>query len=78
LIFKKQNGGEGWVCVDRIRLVQDRDKWWAVTDTVMSLWGNIKRGEFLNNLQTYQPFKKGCAVGSLLAFRSGFTNRVIS
>jgi hypothetical protein len=28
------------------------------------LRGSIKRGEFLNYLQTYQPYKKDSAVGS--------------
>jgi hypothetical protein len=28
----------GWKCVDRIHLVQDRDRWWAVVKMVMNLW----------------------------------------
>ena len=28
----------GWEDVDRIIIAQDRDKWWAVENTVMNIW----------------------------------------
>jgi hypothetical protein len=28
---------KGWVCVDLLDIVQDRDKWWAVVSAVMNL-----------------------------------------
>jgi hypothetical protein len=28
----------GWEVVDGIHLTQDRDKWWALVNTVMNLW----------------------------------------
>jgi len=27
----------GWKCVDRLHVAQDRDRWWAVSNTVMKL-----------------------------------------
>jgi hypothetical protein len=27
-----------WEGVDRIQVAQDRDKWWALENTIMSLW----------------------------------------
>jgi hypothetical protein len=30
--------GIGWRGVDWMHLAQDRDKWWAVVNTVMNLW----------------------------------------
>jgi hypothetical protein len=28
----------GWGSVDWIQLAQDRDRWWALVNTVMNLW----------------------------------------
>jgi len=38
----------GWEYVDWIYLAQDRDKWWAVVNTVMNRRGSIICGEFLD------------------------------
>ena len=65
------------MCGEGIRLAQERYKCRALMDIVMNFRGSIKRGEFLNYLQTYQPYKKDSAMREL-SFRSGFTNRVIS
>ena len=37
----------GWG-IDWIDLAQDRDRWWALVNAVMNLWGSIKCGEFLD------------------------------
>jgi hypothetical protein len=41
----REIGGEG---VDLMHLAQDRDQWWAVVNTVMSLQVAQKAGNFLN------------------------------
>jgi hypothetical protein len=36
----------GWEVVDWMHLAQDRDQWWAVVNTVMSLWVSYRPGIF--------------------------------
>jgi hypothetical protein len=49
----------GWNGMDWIDLVQDRDQWRALVNTVMNLQGSIKRWEFLEWLHNWQLLKKG-------------------
>jgi hypothetical protein len=43
-IFKKWDGGMVW-----INLAQDRDRWWALVDRMMTLGVPKNRGNFLTN-----------------------------
>jgi hypothetical protein len=36
--IKMDLGEIGWGSVEWIQLAQDRDRWWAVVNTVMNLW----------------------------------------
>jgi hypothetical protein len=38
-----------WYGMDWIDLVQDRDQWRALVNTVMNLWVPYNAGNFLNN-----------------------------
>jgi hypothetical protein len=43
---RREIGGGG---VDWIDLVQDKDKWWALVNTVMNLWVPYNIGELVSN-----------------------------
>ena len=47
----------GWGGMDWIALVKDTDRWWAVVNSVMKLWG----GKFLDQLTTGQLLKNDSA-----------------
>jgi hypothetical protein len=38
----------GCGCVDCIELANDRERWWALVNAAMNVWGYIKCGEFLD------------------------------
>jgi len=42
----------GWGGVDWIHLTQDRDQWWALVNTVMSLWVPERTENFLTSRVT--------------------------
>jgi hypothetical protein len=51
----------GWDGMDWIDLVQDRDRWRALVDTVMNLGFHKMLGLFLEWLHSWRLLKKGSA-----------------
>ena len=79
-IFKKWDEVMDW-----FDLAQDWDRWRALVNAVMNLSFSIKCGEFLDQLQTAQVFKKDSDVWSysekksaenVNLLRRGTTNRL--
>jgi hypothetical protein len=48
-------GEVGWGDVDWIGLAQDRNRWRALVNAVMNLWGSIKCWETVEWLQNWWP-----------------------